>query len=294
VYAGGATINSDLVLQDGAIVFFDISAGHIDESILSLGGNLDLQGFCKFEINDHTLADEQSYRLITFANGWDGSSQLSHISLSTGFLTYENNILTYTYSALADLKWDSVSAGQWNSSSWDGSATAAAGSANVSFDVDAEVTVGGLLTPGYIDVSEGAEVVLKNDGTGMFGGTRDVRLAADSVLVTELTLNGRDIYLSEGAVLEYDVSTENKSSEIELAAGASLVLGGNAQHIIYGSDHLAGDIMLKENNTVLMSLRGSKTLSGTVTTAAGTNLIFANGKVNRISYQNGNIKGQRD
>ena len=277
VYAGGATINSDLVLQDGAIVFFDISAGHIDESILSLGGNLDLQGFCKFEINDHTLADEQSYRLITFANGWDGSSQLSHISLSTGFLTYENNILTYTYSALAYLKWDSVSTGQWNSSSWDGSATAAAGSANVSFDVDAEVTVGGLLTPGYIDVSEGAEVVLKNDGTGMFGGTRDVRLAADSVLVTELTLNGRDIYLSEGAVLEYDVSTENKISEIELAAGASLVLGGNAQHIIYGSDHLAGDIMLKENNTLLMSLRGSKTLSGTVTTAAGTNLIFANG-----------------
>lgn len=285
LYAAGATINSDLVLQDGAIVFFDITAANTGNAMMTLGGNLDLQGLCKFEMNESSLVDEQSYRLIEFTNGWEDSELLSQISLGSGYLSFADGILTYTYTALSNLIWDSSATGTWDSSTWDGESTPGAASAHVTFATDATITASGVLTPGEINVSADKTVKILNDGTASFRGVRDVKLAENAALTTEISLAGRDISLSEGAELTFEVGTENKISEIDMAAGSKLVLGGGAQHIIYGAGLLDGDINLLENNKLTLALHESKELDGKVTTANGSTMIFANsGSAQGITY----------
>ena len=286
---GGAKIYSSLTLQDGANMSFHLSGSNTSTAALTLSGQLTIDGLCSFLFNEGELTDNTTYRIISFTNGWNYSEQLNNVSLGTGSLSYSDGILYYTYQQSSELTWDSLSSGTWSSTEWDG-ATADTSSANVTFATDATITINGTVSPGTMDINAGKSISLLAGEGAALTGTRAVTLAENSTLQTQVALSGRSISLASGATLRYDVSGENKISDIDLVAGSTLELAtrtttNNTQHTISSANRLDGNISIGSGNDLTIELNESKQLSGNISSAAGTHLTFANSSASQaITY----------
>lgn len=286
---GGAKIYSTLTLQDGANLSFHLSGSNTSTAALTLSGQLTIDGLCSFLFNEGELTDNTTYRLISFTNGWNYSEQLANISLGTGSLSYSGNVLYYTYLQSSELTWDSLSSGTWSSSEWDGTAVDTS-SANLTFAADATISINGAVSPGKMSINAGKSITLLAGEGAQLTGTRAVTLAENSTLHTQVALSGRSISLASGATLRYDVAGENKISDIDLAAGSSLQLaerttGTNTQHTISSANRMEGNISIGSGNDLTLELNESKELTGTVSSAAGTRLTFANSSASQaITY----------
>lgn len=297
---GGASISSDLNLYEGATLVFNLTGNNTNSAALTLVGNIEISGLCNFEFNESSLADNTTYTLISFKDGWSNSEQISNISLGSGTLSYSNNALYYTYVKPIELTWDTLREGAWSSDTWDGESSETTG-ANVTFATDASVTVNGTVAPGKITVESGKSVTLLAGDSATLTGTRVVTLSESSSLNTQLSLRGRPISLASGSTLTYDLTTANSIKDIDLSVGSSLVLAEqsgntNTQHSIASAGALAGNITIGAGNDLTLELKESKDVSGTVTSAIGTNLTFGNSSASQaitytLSSGTGNIAG---
>lgn len=286
---GGAKIYSTLTLQDGANLSFHLRGSNTSTAALTLSGQLTIDGLCSFLFNEGELTDNTTYSLIYFTNGWNYSEQLANISLGTGSLSYSGNVLYYTYLQSSELTWDSLSSGTWSSTEWDGT-TVDTASANLTFAADATISINGAVSPGKMSINAGKSITLLAGEGAQLTGTRAVTLAENSTLHTQVALSGRSISLASGATLRYDVAGENKISDIDLAAGSSLQLAArttdtNTQHTISSANRMEGNISIGSGNDLTLELNESKELTGTVSSAAGTRLTFANSSASQaITY----------
>lgn len=290
---GGSFTGSTLTLEDGSILSFDFSSADGSVPLLSMSGNMTLNGTVSLKLSG-SLVDGATYNLISFETGASLSSNWN--SLFTGYdgtLNFSDNILSLVYSMPAQLEWNSGS-GIWSNGEWN-NANAASNNAAVTFaatGTPATITVNGTVTPGAIAITGGQYSFTPGADGGLISGSRELSISGGAAVSTELNFAGRRISLSEEASLTYKLSGENTIRSLNLAEGTAVTFAQDGTYRLQNSSALAGSIKVTDSANLSLELADDAVVAD-LSTDEGSTVSFRNSSTDKdINYTLNSSTGQ--
>lgn len=278
VSSQGGVLDGSLTMGSGTSLSFDLSDSALTSPLLTLTGNLTLEGPVYLDFTG-SLTDGTSYRLIGLTSGSLSGNWEEWFQGYDGTLIFSDNTLILQYQAPRTLTWSGGS-GQWSSTLWD-SASGSPDGASLTFTAEgataspATVTVQGEVAPGALAVTGGTYVFAAGQGASI-SGDRDVTISNDARVTTALNFTGRRVELQDEASLTYAVSGSSEIRSLSADAGTTLSFtGADSLYTVLASSGLNGSLNV-EDATLAFRFLSDATIAATVSTNDAASLHFLN------------------